>query len=232
MLPRLPVILFVCALLDLSWVVAVAQSGEQDSSAALPKEYAGKYLIARTTLSPDENFAVIYPKQDDKKAQNFLVGLKPFRILGPLETKWPYIAGQSHGGISAEWAIDSSVALVTLASKWGPADVFLYEITDGALTRSTNLLGQVRERLAPDFAKAKPTPYNDTLDFIFEGDGTDVCHLDGNRVRINALATTDPKRIAGLKAWDARFEAVWDIPRGRFVSPRVSTLFSGVRKEE
>jgi hypothetical protein len=213
---------------------------EHDSSAGLPREYASKFLIASTTISPDQKMAVIYPKEDDEKGKDYLVALKPFKILTALETAWPYFAHQSHGGISAEWSKDSSVALVTLDSKWGPGDVLLYEFRGGKLMRSTNLLARIRALLKPDYEKVKPEPYNDSVDFIFDddmigggsGDPVKECVLNGQEVRIKAAATTDPKHIGGLKAWDAKFEGVWDIPQARFTSERVTRKFGGVRKDD
>src|SRR6266487_4454237 len=36
----------------------------EDSSAGLPEQYAKNYLIARSTISPNKKFAVIYPTDD------------------------------------------------------------------------------------------------------------------------------------------------------------------------
>jgi hypothetical protein len=215
---------------------------ERDSSAGLPKQYASKYLVSSGTVSPDQKMAVIYPKDDDGKSRDFLITLKPFKILTALETKFPYFAHESHGGLSAEWSKDSSVALVTLDSKWGAGDVLLYEIRNGKLTRSTNLLRKISALLEPDYQKVKPEPYNDLFHFVFDDDmasgaGGDSdqpvkeCSLDENqRVKIHAAATTDPKHIGGIKAWDAKFEGVWDIPQSKFTSERVTRIFGGVRK--
>jgi hypothetical protein len=217
---------------------------ERDTSAGLPKQYADKYLIASSTISPDKKMAVIYPKEDDEKGKDYLVALKPFHILGTLETPDPYFAHRSHGGISAEWSQDNSVALVTLESKWGPGDVFVYEIHDGKLTRSTNLLSKIHDLLKPDCDKVKPDAYNDSYQFIFD-DGTAAgdqgdsaepikqCILDGTaRVKIKAGATTDPKHIPGIKAWDAKFDGTWDIAQAKFTSSKVTRIFGGKRKDD
>jgi hypothetical protein len=218
---------------------------EHDSSAGLPKEYAGKYLIASSTLSPDKNMAVIYPKDgDDEKARDYLVALKPFKILAPLATEYPYFAHQSHGGIRADWSRDNSVALVTLESKWGPGDVFLYEIRDGKVARTTDLLKKISELLQPDYDQVKPEPYNDNFPFIFDDDmlgggesdssqPVRQCVLDGaQQVKIKAAATSDPKQIGGIKAWDAKFEGVWDISQAKFTAEKVTRAFGGVRKDD
>jgi hypothetical protein len=211
---------------------------DSDSSAGLPEAYAKNYLVAASTLSPDKKFAVIYPKRDPEefaKGKDHIVSLAPFGILGSLDTKWPYFQHENHAGISAEWSGDSSVALVTLDSKWGPGDIFLLEFADGKLKRATNLLAKVHALLLPDYRKAKPQRYNDYFDFIFEDDSesTPVCRLDDARlVEINATATTDPKHIAGTRAWDAHVRATWDIGQAKFTSQQVTRIFGGVRKED
>lgn len=227
------------------WAEEDDSAEAHDSSAGLPKDYAGKYLVASSTLSPDKNMAVIYPKDsEDEKARDYLVALKPFKILAPLATDYAYFAHQSHGGISAEWSKDSSVAVVTLESKWGPGDVFLYEIHDGKVARATDLLKKIRDLLRPDYEQVKPEPYNDLFPFIFDDDmlgGGEAdssqpvrqCALDGaQQVRVKAAATTDPKQIGGIKAWDAKFEGVWDIPQAKFTSEKVTRAFGGVRKDD
>jgi hypothetical protein len=227
------------------WAQEEDATEEKDSSAGLPKEYVSKYLIASSTLSPDKNMAVIYPKDsEDEKAKDYLVTLKPFKILTPLATDYPYFANESHGSISAEWSKDNSVALVTLESKWGPGDVFLYEIHDGKVSRATDLLKKISDLLRPDYEQAKPEPYNDNFPFIFDDDmlsGGEAdssqpvkqCALDGaQQVKVKAAATTDPKQIGGIKAWDAKFEGVWDIPQAKFTSEKVTRVFAGVRKDD
>jgi hypothetical protein len=219
-------------------LVAAEDDSENDSSAALPKDYADKYLLAQNTLSPDKTIGVIYPKLDlcedesDKRCQDFLVQLKPFKILGTLDTESPHFQNKSHGGISGEWSKDGMAALVTLESKWGPGDIFLYEFKGGQLARSTNLLRKIHDLLAPDYRKAMSARYNDSFDFIFESEDKPMVELKGSTVQINATATTDPKRTPGEKTWDGKVEAVWDITQAKFTSQKVRRLFAGVRKGE
>jgi hypothetical protein len=219
---------------------AVAQ---KDSSAGLPKPYVATHLVASGTLSPDKKMAVIYPKEDDEKGKDLLVLLKPFKVLTALDTKWPYFAHQSNSGIRTQWALDSSAVLVLIDSKWGPGDVFLYEMHEGKVTRSTDLSAKVHDLLKPDYDKVKPEPYNDNFDFIFdsdmvegsskdEGDLPQEFKLNGSTVEVNAAVTTDPKHIGGLKAWDAKFKGVWDIPQAKFTSQKVTRVFGGVRKDD
>src|SRR5437773_7083461 len=220
-----------------SEVGAIRGEPESDPSAGLPAAYAKDYLVAASTLSPDKKLAVMYPKRDPEEfaeGKNCTVSLRPFAVLGSLDTKWPYFYHENHAGISAEWSNDNSVALVTIDSKWGPGDIFLLEFADGKLKRTTNLLAKIHAVFLPDYQKVKPQRYNDYFDFIFEEDSesTPVCRLDGNKlVQIDATATTDPKHMAGMRAWDARVRATWDIARAKFTLQKVTRLFGGVRKQ-
>jgi len=188
---------------------------ETDSSAGLPDKYAKNYLIARSTISPNKKFAVIYPTDDyyqsSDNAKDYLVTLQPFSILGALQAEEPYFQHQSHGGISGEWSDDSSVALITLDGKWGPRDVFLVEFHNGKPSRMTNILRKAHDLLPPNERKA-----------IFVEDTT--FQLDGaSGVVIDANVHTSPNDL-GLSAdtWRGHVEATWDVKQAKFTSKEVS----------
>jgi hypothetical protein len=216
-------------------LVAAGEESEaagEDSSTGLPEQYAKDYLIAGNTVSPDKKFAVIYPTLEAEEAadnannpegiKDHIVALQPFGILGELQTKYPYFQNQNHGGISAEWSDDSSVALITLDGKWGPHDVFLLEFRDGKLARTTNVLAKAHDLLLPDYRKSMAEPYNDNFDFIFDGEEGPVFKLDGaSRVIINGNATTDPKGISKQR-WSAQLKAVWNIAEAKFTEEKIA----------
>ena len=190
---------------------------ETDSSIGLPEKYAKNYLIARSTISPNKKFAVIYPTDDyyqsADKAKDCVVTLQPFSILGALQAEEPYFQHQSHGGISAEWSDDSSVALITLDGKWGPRDVFLVEFHNGKPSRTTNVLRKARDLLPPNYRKA-----------IFIEDEDTTFQLDGtSRVAIDANVHTSPNDL-GLSpdTWRGHVEAAWDVKHAKFTSKEVS----------
>jgi len=236
---------FACAI----WPFLVAGAAEDpvnDPSALLPKEFSGNYLIARNTISPNKKFAVAYAKFDvcvgqadeDLKnhCKNYLVALKPFRILCELATRWPHFEHKNHGGMGAMWSEDSSIALVILENRWGLSDVFLYELHDGGLSRSTNLLGKIHQLLEPDFRKSRADRYSAYQDFVFgramRGDGNELppFQLEGSsRIRIDVMATTDPKNRPFVRVWEGRFEGVWDISQGKFTSQKIKRLLAGER---
>jgi sugar lactone lactonase YvrE len=212
--------------------VAETEPEEKDSSAGLPENYAKDYLIASATISPNKKFAVIYPTQDDvdfPSGENYVVSLKPFAVLHKLATKRPYFKNESHGGLSAEWSDDNSVAIVTLESKWGPGDIFLIEFKDGKVSRATNMLAKLHDLLVADYRKAKAARYNEYYDFIFETEDTPIYKLDGRQIRFNALATTDPKGVSDDRVWKGRVAATWDIAQGKFTSQKVKREFAGMR---
>lgn len=190
---------------------------ESDSSSGLPEKYAKNYLIARSTISPNKRLAVIYPTgdyyQSADNAKDYLIGLQPFSILAALQAEEPYFQGQSHGGISADWADDSSVTLITLDGKWGPRDVFLAEFHNGKPSRMTNLLRKAHELLPPNGRKA-----------IFIEDDDTTFQLDGtSRVAIDANVNTSPNDL-GLSpdTWRGHVEATWDVKHAKFTSKEVS----------
>lgn len=204
---------------------AAEESGE-DSAAGLPAKYAENYLVARSTMSPDKNLALIYPTLDfseSKEAKDMLVALKPFQVLATLPTDDPYFQNKNHGGISAQWSEDGSVALITLESKWGPGDVFLVELAGGRVKRTTNVLQKLTQLLLPKFRAAMPKKetYNDNYQFVFEpADDYEPCTLDGNKtVELNLSATNDPKSISD-HPWRLRVKAKWDIAQAKFVSQK------------
>jgi len=196
---------------------AESEESETDSSTGLPEKYAKNYLVAARTVSPNKKFAVIYPTDDyyqsADNAKDYLVALQPFSILGALQAEEPYFQHQSHGGISAEWSDDSSVALITLDGKWGPRDVFLVEFHNGKSSRMTNLLRKARDLLPPNGRKA-----------IFIEDEDTTFQLDGtSRVVINASVQSSPNDL-GLSpdAWNGHVEAAWDVKHAKFISKEVS----------
>lgn len=204
-------------------------AAEEERTFVLPKQYAANYVVAPDTVSPDQKFAVIVPKGDPEAispvGKDYLVALRPFGLIRALETEWPYFIGQSHGGISAQWSEASSVALVTLASKWGPGEVFLLELRDAKLIRATDLLRKMYDLLLPDFRKAKPKPesYNDEIAFIFVGEDP-VCTLEGTKlVKIDADAASDPKG-GDPHRWKAHITATWDIAQGKFIDQEITHL--------
>jgi hypothetical protein len=222
---------------------AQEQSGDsQPTSGGLPTKYAD-YMIAPDSRSPDGKFGVMYPKTklcgDDPKTwaakgcKDYLVALRPFQILTTLDSEWPEFENKNHGGMRTTWAKDGSAVLVTLDQKWGPNDIFLYEIDNGKVSRSTKLLQSLRDLLVSDCKKALPGQTDDCSDFVFVAEDEEgVCQFaDSSQVRLHVTASTDPKETPGRKEWVGTADATWDIPKAEFTSQKVTRKFSGIRKD-
>src|SRR4029453_3194176 len=63
-----------------------------------------------------------------------------FKTINGKEYKDATVKRVEPDGMSVEWSNDSAVALVTLEARSGPWDIFLFELRDGKVVRSTNLL--------------------------------------------------------------------------------------------
>jgi hypothetical protein len=201
---------------------------QKDSPEGLPPEYAKNYLVLKSSMSPDEKFAVIYPTQEfakSKDARNLFVALKPFNVLATLPAAEPYFDNKSSGAPGADWSSDGSKALITYDGEGDRAwDVFLVELADDKVKRVTNLLDKVRDLLRPKFRAAKPKPkaYNAAHEFAFEVEEGGPCQFTENeRVRIYVKATNDPK--GRLKQpWRVLVDAEWDIAQAKFTSQKVT----------
>ena len=172
----------------MSDVVRVAMwSGPRNISTAMMRAFENR----PDTVVVDEPLYAFYLARTNAnhpgRVKDYIVALQPFTVLAESQTKYPYFQNESHGGISAEWSDDGSVALVTLDGKWGPHDVFLLEFRDGKLGRTTNILAKAHDLLLPSYRKSKAEPYNDNFDFIFDGEDGPVFKLEGtNHVVIDA----------------------------------------------
>jgi hypothetical protein len=88
-----------------------------------PDAFALGYEIAEDSISPDGKYGVIYadahPIVDRDVGCNFLVALKPFRLLALTEAYNYY----NRKALNVEWTKDSSAALVDVEGKWGAVRV-------------------------------------------------------------------------------------------------------------
>jgi hypothetical protein len=193
-----------------------------------PDAFAMGYKLAEDSVSPDGKYGVIYCNDPDivtEGARNFLVALKPFRILAVVD-EFSY---RDRAELKIEWTKESSAALVEVAGKWGPIGFTLFELRDGRVTRQTNLYAQIARLLEPDFRKAKVTPYNDYRHFILDAQGANQEHetridADGQHIDVNVRATSNPKPMdPPIKTWGGDLEAVWSIPEARWLRQKVTS---------
>jgi hypothetical protein len=200
-----------------------------------PDTFSLDYILEKDTLSPNGKFGFIYPDEaiyetDESLARNFIVTLEPPQILALLDVGSPEFENKSHGGHSIEWSSDSSVALVTLESKWGPGDFILVELQNGRVKRLTQLGAKIRQLFKPDYERTGHHNLN-YITFEYQESEAEFCKLEGSTlVRIDAYATSDPKGFED-DIWRARLRATWDIGKGKFTQQKLTRLSHGKRKD-
>jgi hypothetical protein len=192
------------------------------SSRPFPEQFKD-YQILPTSISPDKQYALIYPKRsvlyDLEEFSLYLVALNPFRILTIIPLYWTNLTRNSHGSYEVKWSKDSSAVIVVEGSKWGPSKSFLVTIRKGYASSITDLTDHIRFEVIDGFWKSKAEPFNAAFDILFSG-VNEMDFLNSNQIQINYECTSDPKSLK-KRPWDVRFEGVWDIPKGVFTSKRI-----------
>jgi len=193
-----------------------------------PDAFALGYKLAENSVSPDGKYGVIYCNNPDivtEAARNFLVALKPYRILAVVD-EFSY---RDRTELKTEWTKDSSTVLVDVAGKWGSIGFTLFELHDGRVTKQTDLYAQIQRLLEPAFRRAKVEPYNDFFHFILDSQGENRengmrIDPDGQRIHVDLFATSNPKPIEPpIKTWGGHLEAIWSIPEGRWLTQKVTS---------
>ena len=220
------------------WLASAAFSSAADESPApvpdieihgpnarpgFPDAFAFGYQFADDSISPDGKYAVISPnihRISYEVARDFLVALKPFRILAVNEAESSY---DIRNTTFVEWAKDNSAVVISVDGKWGPVGFTLFELQDGRVKRQTNLYAEIVRLLEPAYRRAKVKPWNELKHFNF--DGGEGAHLesDGRQIHFNVDATNNPKPMdPPMRTWHGHFEGTWSIPEARWVTHKVT----------
>ncbi len=192
------------------------------------------YQILPGTVSPDQQYALIYPKRSRLyELPHYglsLVALKPFRVISELPLGDSNLAENARCYFESKWAKNSSTVVMIAGIRWGPGTVSVTALREGKVVKQTELTAEVRRLVQADFQKSHAKPYNDYYEFVFtpyyaskgelivvpknpKQQGWD---LDGaGCVQIDCVGTTDPKNI-DPSSWTVHFTGVWDISASRF----------------
>ena len=186
------------------------------------------YQILPDSISPDKQYALIYPKRsvlyDLKEYSLYLVSLNPFRILTVIPMHRSNLSENAHGSYGVNWSKNSSAVVMIEGTKWGADKVFLTTIRNGNVGSITDLTEAITFQVDQDFTESKASRFNYCNDFLFYDDeSTEWNFLNNTQVQINCICTTDP---LGEKtnAWTVRFQGVWDISKGKFTSGTITRL--------
>jgi len=190
-----------------------------------PAEYRQDYLLAPSSISPNQKLALIYPKEgnefptesEQRTADNYLVALDPFRILGPLPVA--YFEEINYKGLSVNWAKDNSAAVIVNHGKWSPRCVIAFQLKDGQIVHQRELSQAVSDFLQVDYNKCQP---EDFMDIALSGSWK----LNAkNRVVVKCVSDSNGKGISGIKSWRARFEGLWSVAEEKWVQKKVTPVF-------
>jgi hypothetical protein len=190
-----------------------------------PAEYREDYLLAPSSISPNKELALIYPKEGDefptqperRTADNYLVALDPFRILGSLPIA--YFENINYKGLSVNWAKDSSAAVIVNQGKWSPRCVIAFEVKDGHIVHQRELSQAVSDFLHVDYDKCQP---EDFMEIALSGSWK---LNDKNQVLVKCVSDSNGKGILGKKSWRARFEGIWSVVAEKWLQKKVTPVF-------
>lgn len=192
----------------------------------MPDSFAPGYEVDPDTVSADGRFGVIFPNprsgyENNVLGRNFLVALKPFRILAANEG-FAYFGPHGNRQMAVKWTKDGAAALVVIASKWGTVGATLFELREGRVTRRTDLMAEITKLLAPRFPKGKVEPYNDSMLITITNPDEWKLTKDGQSVLIEIYGNTAPNLAPG-KQWSASFKGKWSVPQGKWVDTKIKS---------
>jgi len=183
------------------------------------------YQILPSSISPDGQYALIYPKRsvlyELKEYSLYLVSLNPFRILTIIPLRWSNLAENDHGWYQVNWSKNSTAVVMIEGAKWGADKVYLTTVRNGNAGSLTDLTQQVTREVEDSFLQSKASRFNEFYEFWIGGDSWEF--LNNNQIQIRDECTNDPKRLS-KKSWNVRFEGVWDISKGEFTSKKITRL--------
>ena len=192
----------------------------------MPDAFALAYEVEPDSVSPDGRFGVIFPNprsgyENDVIGRNFLVALKPFRILAANEG-FAYFGPHGNRQMAVEWTKDGAAALVVIAAKWGTVSATLFELREGRVTRRTDFMAEITKLLAPRFPKGKVEPYNDSMLITITNPDEWKLSKDGQSVLIDIYGNTAPNLAPG-KQWSASFKGKWSVPQGKWIETKIKS---------
>ncbi len=183
------------------------------------------YVIIPDSLSPDGRYGIAMSKtipESPSAAHNFLVAVKPFKLLTVLYGDGLY--PESHRlAQQVEWTRDNSRVLVTTThDKWDMiVGSSLVVLTSGTVARRVDLLEAINQRMLADFRRSGAEPYNDVLPFILT-DSEIRFSKNGEVVEVETDAGNDPNTARNIE-WTARFEGLYHVADGTWSDQKLKS---------
>jgi len=189
-------------------------------------------------ISPDEKYAVLFPVRNEASDEengppyppNSLVRLKPYTVLA--KVRQPGLPIGWRDKLLAEWNGNTVVAIY-VESKWGIADLSVYEIDNDKLKRAHPIFTEARKYFDRDFhqrfLKKYPKEY-DHYTFVGQEEVPDF-EFKGRQVMVNLYAENKPN-VAPGPIWSAELHGIWNLDTGKFGKVNFKPGPISIRKQE
>jgi hypothetical protein len=204
-----------------------AKDADDYNSTNLPSlpDWAGLYKIDLESISPDQNWAVLVPK-DAQTGGNYLVHLPDFAQLFDLPTIGIFDDGSREGGLIVHWAKDSSAAVAFTSGKFGAESIFI--VVPGSPGYIIDLEHEIRREMQADFQASKAEPWNGNFDYYLDDGAANSWTINNSgRVIVDCQGDSNPRQHLGRISWIGHFQGLYDIRTEKFTTKSYKRIFCG-----
>jgi hypothetical protein len=175
------------------------------------------YVVQENSSSPDGNYGMAVRSRESALDQEnnpanpvYLANIAKHQLVGQLE-EINYFQGQNHRALRMHWAADSTWGVVEDDNRFGFESIVLVTIDTNGFTHE-KIGDQVQKPV--DHAIATQSQNSSTTAevipyFRAQADRT---------LRVRATATTNPKALADVKSYYARFSGTYDVTSKKWTS--------------
>ncbi len=174
--------------------------------AAIP--WPKDYVVAEDSKSGNGRYGVLIPARDSSSADldqpaNYFANLEKHKILGQIRNSF-YSEGRNHQALGVYWAPDFSWVVVEYDGRFGFDSLTIAEVGDDAINQ-TDVGREIQQSINAVIAKAEHTSKE-------IADVSVYCRpTSERRLKVRALATTDPKQLDPAHGFYALFQGTYDL---------------------
>lgn len=190
-------------------------------STATAASWPEGYIIHENSQSPDGRYGVLIPTSetapdDEEDVVNYLADLKSHETLGPIDGA-NYFPGLSRRSLLLYWSADSKWCVVEYNARFGFDSIAVLEVEPSRFSQ-VDIGESVQKKLDAVIAKCAG-------DSDSRGDASAYYRLSGDRkVRVRAVATTNPKGIENRKTCCALFQGTYDLTARKWTVTDVRSI--------
>ena len=187
------------------------------------------YIIHEDSVSPDGQYGIAVPESDDVEKQqpnpkveeyyalNYLADVKNHKVLGKIRGS-DYFEHQNHAGLKTVWAEDSSWCVAQYDSRFGFDMISILEPKASSFVQ-TDIGERIKKTLGGAIKlKGHEEEWGDAMPYY---------QIDGGKLLVRALSTTDPKELDLKHAHFALFYGTYDLRSKKWLSANARALDYG-----